>query len=59
MTLKPEKLVPEPKPNVVRPPNSPEAPAPDVEPDVVVPRGPEVTTPSQPREIPPSPGGWG
>jgi hypothetical protein len=62
----PNKPIPEPNPDVVRPPVPPEAPAPDVDPglpqpkpDVVLPPGPEVTTPPRPEEIPPNPGGGG
>ena len=61
MTQTSEKLVPEPKPDVVGPPIPPEAPPPEVEPslpqpgpDVVVRPGPGVTTTSQPQEIPPT-----
>jgi hypothetical protein len=63
MTPTQETPLPEPKPDVVRPPIPPEAPAPDLEPgllqpgpDVIPPPGPEVSTPPRPEEIPPSPG---
>ena len=59
MTQPSERLVPEPKPDVVGQPIPPEAPTPEVEPslpqtgpDVLVRPGPEVTTTSQPQEIP-------
>jgi hypothetical protein len=58
-TPRPEQPRPVPKPEVVRPPTPLEEPQPEKgpdlpqpHPDIVVPPGPEVITPSQPQEIP-------